>query len=257
MIQSLPKVQVTIDRHVATVMLDRPPHNFVDGATMVELADAFDRVDQDPRCRSIVLGARGKSFCAGADFSTAAEGGAAPDSNQIYAQAMRLFRVRKPIVAAVQGAAVGAGAGLALVADFRIVTAASRFCVNFNRLGFHPGFGLSLTLPRLVGEQAAARLFYVGERIHGERMLALGLADELVDEDRLLDSAIDLARRIAIASPRAVQSTRETLRLGLADAVQAANARELQIQQPQFASEDFREGVAAAAARRDPVFRDF
>lgn len=250
------QVQVTAEGPVATVLLCRPPHNFLDVGTLAELASVLEQLDRDIECRAVVLGSVGKSFCAGADFSGIVDGKPGPDSAALYANAMRLFRTRKPIVAAIQGAAVGAGAGLALVADFRIVSPSSRFCVNFNRLGFHPGFGLSLTLPRLVGVQAAARLFYMGERIHGERMLSLGLADELVGEGDELDRACALARQIAQSAPHAVQTTRETLRLGLADAIEVANARELAIQLPQFASEDFREGVAAAAERRDPVFKN-
>ncbi len=247
-------VLVSADGHVATVLLARAPHNFVDVATMAALADALDRLDDDDHCRAVVLGSLGSSFCAGADFSAIRGGGAMLDTPALYGQGMRLFRTRKPIVAAVHGPAIGAGAGLALVADFRIASPASRFSVPFNRLGIHPGFGMSCTLPRLVGHQVAARLFYTAERIGGERMLELGLADELVPNGEVLLRAQALAREIAQSSPRAVQSTRATLRAGLADAVRAANAREWEIQEPEFASQDFLEGVAAAAARRLPVF---
>lgn len=247
-------LQVSTDGHVTTVLLCRPPHNFIDLEATAALADTLHALDADETCRAIVLGAQGKSFCAGADFSAVPGGGGVMDSAALYGQAMRLFRTRKPIVAAIQGAAIGAGAGLALVADFRIACSASRFSVNFNRLGFHPGFGLSCTLPRLVGPQVAARLFYLGDRIDGERMVQLGLADELAPDDQVRERAQALAREIAISAPQAVQSTRETLRLGLADQVEAINARELAIQRPQFASQDFREGIAAAAERRLPAF---
>jgi len=247
-------VLTTLDGHVATVLLSRPPHNFLDVRSITELADALVRLDEVPDCRCVVLASAGKSFCAGADFTAVPSGGSMLDPGDFYPQAMRLFRTRKPIVAAIQGAAVGAGAGLALCADFRVVSENARFSVNFNSLGFHPGFGLSFTLPYLVGTQAAARLFYTGERLDGRRMMALGLGDELADAGTELAQAQALAARIAKAAPLAVLSTRETLRLGLAERVQAANVRELAIQQPQFASVDFREGVRAFAERRDPVF---
>ena len=247
-------IQLLADGHVTTVLLCRPPHNFVDLEALTALADALHALDADENCRAIVLGSQGKSFCAGANFSAVPDGGDVPDSAALYGQAMRLYRTRKPIVAAIQGAAIGAGAGLALVADFRIACPASRFSVNFNRLGFHPGFGLSCTLPRLVGPQLAARLFYLGERLDGERMLQMGLADELMPDDQVRERALALAREIASSAPQAVQSTRETLRLGLADEVARFNARELAIQRPQFESQDFREGIAAAAQRRAPVF---
>lgn len=144
--------------------------------------------------------------------------------------------------------------GLAVAADFRVTCAEARFCANFNRLGFHPGFGLSVTLPRLVGAQQAAQLFYTGRRISGEEALRIGLADVLVAADQVREAALDLAAEIAISAPLAVESTRETLRLGLADAVRSANERELAIQRVQFATEDFKEGVAAMAQRRLPSF---
>jgi enoyl-CoA hydratase/carnithine racemase len=247
-------ILVSTDGNVATVLLCRAPHNFVDVASLTALADALDALDADEQCRAVVLGSLGKSFCAGADFSAVREGSVMFDTPALYGQGMRLFRTRKPIVAAVQGPAIGAGAGLALVADFRIACPASRFSVPFTRLGFHPGFGVSHTLPRLVGPQVSARLLFTGERIGGQRMLELGLADELVPNEVVMERAQALAREISQSAPLAVQSTRATLRAGLAEAVHAANAREWEIQQREFASQDFLEGVAAAAARRLPVF---
>ncbi|CAN5524577.1 enoyl-CoA hydratase/isomerase family protein [soil metagenome] len=247
-------INLTRDGHVATLTLHRPPHNFVDPATMAALADAFAALDEDADCRAIVLAAEGKSFCAGADFSLVQTGGAAADPAAIYVHAMRLFDNRKPIVAAVHGAAIGAGAGLALVADFRVTCAEARFSVNFNRLGFHPGFGLSHTLPRLIGMQQASLLFYTGRRIGGEEAVALGMADMLVDAVDVLPRAQALAKEIATSAPLAVQSTRVTLRGPLAAEVRAFNQRELAAQKVQFQSADFREGVAAIAERRTPLF---
>lgn len=243
-----------LDTHVATLTLSRPPHNFVDPPFLAEIADALESFDAEAGCRAVVLVADGRSFCAGADFSAMNAGGDRPDSSALYVQAMRLYRTRKPIVAAIQGPAVGAGVGVALACDFRIAAPAARFSVNFNRLGFHPGFGLSFTLPRLIGAQRAARLFYTGERVSAEQALALGLVDELVPVEELRDRAQALAAELAASAPAAVQSTRATLRLGLADAIQAANAHELEVQTREFATNDFREGVRAAAERRPPRF---
>lgn len=217
------------------------------------LADALELLDRDDRCRAIVLASEGKSFCAGADLG-GHDSGADPDPSPFYQQAMRLFRTTKPIVAAVHGAAIGAGVGLALVADFRITCAEARFSVNFNRLGFHPGFGLSLTLPRLIGAQRAALLLYTGRRIDGATAVQMGLADELVEQPRVLARAFELAEEIAASAPLAVESTRATLRAGLVDQIAAANHRELEVQRHQFPTEDFREGVKAMAERRLPNF---
>jgi enoyl-CoA hydratase/carnithine racemase len=246
-------VQVSTDGHVAQLTLRRPPHNYVDPGCMEGLADAFEALDRDAQCRAIVLASEGKAFCAGANFG-AQDGSVQRDPSPFYRQAMRLFRTNKPIVAAVHGAAVGAGVGLALVADFRVTSRDARFSVNFNRLGFHPGFGLSATLPRLVGEQQAALLFYTGRRIDGARAVEIGLADVLVEPGQELVQAWALAQEIATSAPLAVQSTRATLRAGLADRIEAINRQELAAQLTQFPSEDFKEGVAAMAERRLPRF---
>ena len=218
------------------------------------IADTFATLDDDRECRAIVLAAEGKSFCAGADFSAVTTGGSAMDPTGFYANAMRLFDNRKPVVAAIRGSAVGAGLGLALVADFRVTCADARFSANFNRLGFHPGFGLSHTLPRLIGVQRASLLFYTGRRIGGAEAAAIGLVDELVAPDAVLSQAQALATEIAQSAPVAVLSTRRTLRLGLAEKVRALNARELAEQQVHFGTDDFREGINAMAERRTPRF---
>lgn len=249
-----PSISQSREAHVVTLTLRRAPHNFVDATTMRELADRLAALDDDADCRTIVLAAEGKSFCAGADFSAVPSGGQAVDPAEFYTDAMRLFDARKPLIAAVQGPAVGAGVGLALVADFRVTCAEARFSVNFNRLGFHPGFGLSHTLPRLIGMQQASMLFYTGRRIDGTTALAIGLVDELVPADEVLARAQALAQEIAGSAPLAVQSTRATLRAGYAHDVRAVNQRELAEQQVQFLSEDFREGVKAMAERRTPRF---
>jgi len=254
MTETIPSIGVGRQGHVATIALNRPPHNFLDLPFVRELADAFDALSKDDTCRAIVLRSSGKTFCAGADFGAVPQDEAAPDPAPFYAQAMRLFEGCKPLVAAIGGPAIGAGLGLALACDFRVATASARFSANFCRLGFHPGFGMSLTLPRLVGQQQAARLFYTGRRIGGEEAARIGLVDELVDDDALLDAASQLAQDIADSAPLAVASTRATLRGALATDVALANRHELAQQRRQFATADFREGVAAMAVRRLPRF---
>ena len=248
-------VRVSIDGHVGIAEICRAPNNFFDMALIGALASAFERFDADPEVRAILLCAEGKNFCAGADFSNPARDTVGSrDGGHLYQQAVRLFRCETPIVAAVQGAAVGGGLGLSLVADFRVASADSRFTANFNRLGFHPGFGLSITLPRVVGEQKAALLFYTGRRIGGEEAHAIGLVDVLAPQTELRDAALALAKEIAQSAPLAVVSTRRTLRRGLADAIAAITDHELTEQQRQFETEDFKEGVKAMAERRLPAF---
>lgn len=242
---------VTGDGHVAILEFHRPPHNFFDVALISELADALEEIDRQEVFRSVLLCSEGRNFCAGANFPGM---GGHVDAAPLYRQAVRLFQTCKPIVAAIQGSAIGGGLGLALVADFRVVSASTRISANFCKLGIHPGFGLTHTLPAVVGGQKAARLFYTGERIGGQEAVAIGLADVLAPEDDPRAGALALAREVAASAPLAIAATRQTLRHGLADAVGRAIEVELAAQGRHFLTEDFREGVAAMGERRPPRF---
>ncbi len=235
--------------HVALVEFARPPHNYFDGELIAAIADAYEQLERDGSCRAIVLCSEGKHFCAGANF--AAEN---PAEGDLYEQAVRLFAARLPVVAAVQGAAVGGGLGVALSADFRVASADTRFSANFARLGIHHGFGVTVTLPLAVGPQRALELLYTGERIGGEAAHAIGLCDRLVSSDRLREAAVALAEEIAASSPLAVRAIRQTMRGNLADRIREATGREAAEQAKLFATSDFREGVSAAAERRTPRF---
>ena len=246
-------VQTTIgDDHVAIIELCSPPNNFFSLDLIGGVADALERLDADDSARAAVFCAQGKHFCAGADFGT--PGGRAYTSEDLYAAATRIFRTDTPFVAAIQGAAIGGGLGLALSADFRVAAPEARFSANFARLGFHHGFGLGVTLPRLVGEQNAAELLYTGRRVKGEEAVALGLADKLASLDDLREVAHGLAREIAISAPLAVRSIRRTLRGDLGGLVEAATAHAATEQAWLRETADFKEGNKAMAERREPKF---
>jgi enoyl-CoA hydratase/carnithine racemase len=244
--------------HVATVTLRRPPHNFFDVQLIGEIASAFEALDADAACRAIVLCAQGKSFCAGANFggndASADAGSRDASTAQLYRGAVRLFRTGKPIIAAVHGAAIGGGLGLALVADFRVTCAEATFSANFTKLGFHPGFGLTVTLPELIGKNAAALLFLTSRRIKGEEAHRIGLADVLAAQGEVGGAALALAREIAACAPLGVVATRATMRQGLADKIAAATERELSEQSRLRATQDFQEGIRASIDRREPRF---
>lgn len=252
-------VTTTHQGHVAIVTFTRPPHNFADLALIEGVGEAFAAADADRAVRAIVLRSEGRIFCAGADLANAnpvsAEQARAGERNPFYVAAARLFAVRKPVVAAVQGAAVGAGLGLALVADFRIATPAARFVANFVQLGFHPGFGISAVLERVVGRQRAALMLLTGRRIGGEQATAWGLADQLVASDALDAASLALAAEIATGAPLAVQATRATIRGDLHDLVQRQTDRELAEQQWLQKTADYAEGVRAVNERRPGRFR--
>jgi enoyl-CoA hydratase/carnithine racemase len=250
-------VSVVVENFVAQVEIHRPPHNFFDVQLIRDLAEAFNTLDADSGCRVSVLSAEGKSFCAGANFANRAATGVEPGTarnNPLYSEAVRLFCCKKPLLAAVQGPAIGGGLGLALVADFRVVSPEARFAANFVKIGIHPGFGLTYTLPRLIGYQRANLMFLTGRRISGEEALAWGLADILVDAEHLRGAATQLAAEIAENAPLAVVSTRATVRRGLAETVKAQTDIEFVEQDWLMRTADHREGIKAVAERRPGNF---
>ena len=246
-------VSVAMKDHVAQVEIHRPPHNFFDVALIKDLVSAFDTLDKDVDCRVSVLSAEGKSFCAGANFASRQPVGAEPGQrggNPLYFEAVRLFSCKKPIVAAIQGPAIGGGLGLALVADFRVATPEARFAANFVKIGIHPGFGLTYVLPRLIGHQKANLMFLTGRRLDGKEAVEWGLADVLAEPDKLREAATALAAEIAENAPLAIFSTRATVRAGLAEAVKAQTDIEFREQSWLMGTEDHREGVKAVSERR-------
>ena len=258
-------INVSLEDHVATVEIDRPPHNFFDRDLIAQIADAYGELDDDPTCRAILLKSNGKSFCAGANFGSGrgdqsgndefTEEGFKNTTGLLYREGVRLFSAKKPVVAAVQGAAIGGGFGLALTADFRVAAPEARFAANFVKLGIHPGFGLTVTLPNLIGPQAANLMFLTGRRIKGEEALQLGLVDQLAPLDSLADAAQRLAAEIAENAPLAIVSVRATMRQGLADRIAAATDHELAEQQWLRGTQDAEEGIRAVAERRPGSFQ--
>jgi enoyl-CoA hydratase/carnithine racemase len=245
--------------HVTVVEMRRPPYNFFDAALVGGLADAFEFLDSTDDCRAIVFAAEGKAFSAGANFQS--ESGLALFDNSserraddLYRHAVRLFRTRKPVVAAVHGAAVGGGLGMSLVADFRVICENTRFSANFVKLGVHAGFGITHLLPRIVGNQNASLMLLTGRRVGPQEAMAMGLGDVLSTAAHIREDAVALATEIAEAAPLAVESTRETLRQGLADAVEAQLEREFSEQVRLAATGDHQEGIRAVTERRPGRF---
>jgi len=257
---SHPEINVEHHGHVALVEICRPPDNHFDVSLIEGLGDAFEALDRDPEIRALVLASRGKHFCAGANFGDRTQQRerserTASTGNPLYTAGVRLFACRKPVVGAIQGAAVGGGFGLALVPDFRVVAPEARFTANFVKLGFHPGFGLTHTLPRLIGQQRASLMFLTGRRIDGQTALDWGLAEQLVSQEQLRPAAFALAQEIAENAPLALLSVRATLREGLAAAVKAQTDHEYIEQYRLQQTEDHKEGVRAVAERRPGNFK--
>ena len=252
-------VAASIDDGIAIVELRRPPNNFFDLAMIRRIADLYEALATETDARVIVLCAEGKHFCAGADFSggTGRGAGAAASGGpgDLYREAIRIFDAELPVVAAVQGAAIGGGLGLACSADFRVASPKARFSANFAQLGFHHGFALSASLPPIVGQQRALDLLYTGRRVDGAEATRVGLADRLSGDDDVREVATAMAREIAASAPLAVRSIRRTMRAALVESVRLAVEREAAEQLKLQQTADWREGVRASMERRTPVFR--
>jgi enoyl-CoA hydratase/carnithine racemase len=255
------------DSFVATVEMHRPPENFFEVEVLRSLADAYEALGAEPDCRAILLCAEGKHFCAGANIEGSSTRSEGPEDREdredrddadgpdaMDREAARLFEAGLPVVAAVQGAAIGAGFGLVCLADFRIGCPEARFAANFARLGYHHILGLSVTLPAIVGQQHALDLLYTGRRLKGEEALAIGVCDRLVPAGSLRAEAHALAAEIAASAPLAVRSIRRTMRAGVTARFRAATAHETAEQARLESTSDLREGLRAAGERRPPRF---
>jgi enoyl-CoA hydratase/carnithine racemase len=250
------QLHVHIQNHVALLVFKNPPNNFATVGLLRLIADALEKLDAEAQVRAIVLASEGKPFCAGADLVSpngfGAQGG--DPLREFYDQALRIFACRKPIIAAVQGAAIGAGLGLAVAADFRVASREARFSANFVKLGFHPGFGLTCTLPRLIGQQRAAEMFLTAERYKAEDVAAWGLVDRIVASENLREAALAFANEIAVNAPLSLLATRATLRGDLVEQVRATLLHEHREQLKLQNTDDFAEGIRAVTERRPGNF---
>ena len=173
----------------------------------------------------------------------------------LYKQALRIFKSSKPIIAIIQGAAIGGGLGLALSADFRITCKEARFSANFGKLGFHQGFGTSVTLPRIIGNQQAKLLLLTSRRINGEEAYKIGLADIMTDKNLLMKKAEELANEINTSGPLGIISIRKTLNKDLVKEIEKIVIREASEQNKLRKTSDFKEGINASINRRLPIFK--
>ena len=250
------QLDVQIQGSVALLVFQNPPNNFATVSLLRLIADALEKLDAEPQVRAIVLASEGKPFCAGADLASPNGFGAQGDDplREFYDQALRIFACRKPIIAAIQGAAIGAGLGLAVAADFRVATPEARFSANFTKLGFHPGFGLTCTLPRVIGPQRAAEMFLTAGRYKAEEVVAWGLVDRMTSTDNLRETALAFAGEIAENAPLSLLATRATLRGNLAEQVKMTLVHEHREQLKLQPTEDFVEGIRAMTERRPGKF---
>jgi enoyl-CoA hydratase/carnithine racemase len=254
-IPSLANVKISLVDHVATIEFAAEAFNYLSIDLMTQLSRAWDWADAEPACRAIVLCSAGRVFCAGVDFRSMAGAGGDSSPKPLYQLAQRLLAGKKPCIAAVQGAAVGAGLGLAMLADQRVAAPKAQFNASFAQLGFHAGFGLTATLPHVIGRHAACKMLLTAQPIRGEDALRLGLVDALVDDaEGVRDAALASARMIAANAPIAVQGMRQNLRAPLLAQFGLALEQELEAQLNHMKTQDFMEGISAMLTKRAPQF---
>jgi enoyl-CoA hydratase len=243
-------VDIDPEQRVAVVTLDHPDRRNALTLPLVEqLVAAFDAIEAGEEAGAVVVTGAPPAFCAGADLSDLGRSKEA-GLRAIYEGFLRIARSPLPTVAAVNGAAVGAGMNLALCCDVRLVARSARFDTRFLQLGIHPGGGHTWMLDRIVGAQAAAAMVLFGEVLDGEAAAARGLAWRCVEDDELLPEARRLAATAAANPPELTRRTKQTLRtVPTLDAHDAAVDLELETQVWSMEQPWFAERLAALKAR--------
>ena len=247
-------LEINKKSYTTYIKITRPPHNFFDASLISQIADILEEMDHYDKCRSIILHSEGKNFCAGANFTKSDFKDGGEVYPNLYKQAIRLFKTKKPIIAVIQGAAIGGGLGLALAADFRIACENSRFSANFAKLGFHHGFGTTVTLPRVIGNQKAKLMLLTSIRVKGKDAYNMGLADYYVDKIELINKANEISELINSSGPLGIESIRNTINQGLVDEISKAVIREASEQNRLKDTKDFIEGINASLERREAIF---
>ena len=227
-----------------------------------ELLDAFEvaveRARDDEGIRCVIITGRGECFSAGADFRSEVQRGASglphERSYAMYAPFLKVLDIEVPVIGALNGHAVGGGFGLALLCDLRVANRQAKYGANFARLGLHPGMGVSVLLPRLIGVSRASELLYTGRLVRGDEAERIGLVSDAVPGEEVLERAMGIAGEIAENAPIALRLTKRTLRASLdRDIVEGAKA-EACLQAATLETADAAEGVAALLEKRGPRF---
>lgn len=247
-------------------VLDRPDKlNAIDVQFTVELHEAVIRADEDDGVRAVVIMGRGKAFCAGGDLKAMASAAVEPggrashfflDTNLRFHSALAMMAASEiPYIAAVNGAAYGAGMSLALGCDIILAAESARFNWAYTSIGLAPDGGSSLNLPRLVGMQRAMELAFTGRTLKAREALEWGFVNAVYPDEQFEPEAGAFAARVAEGPTRAFGATKRLIREGSAPALEAHMERENRAIAGASATEDFSEGVASFLGRRKPVFR--
>jgi enoyl-CoA hydratase/carnithine racemase len=253
---------VTYEREgdVGVLTMRRPDNR---NSMTSELLDAFAiasrRAREDRGARCVIVTGTGRCFSAGADFKSQIQRAGEDQrpherSYAMYEPFLSILDIEVPVIAAMNGHAIGGGFGLALVCDIRVASTEAKYGANFARLGLSPGMAISYLLPRLVGASRAAELLYTGRLLTGEEAERVGLASRSVPADQVAEVALEMAGAIAANAPIAVRATKELLRVGLGWEAKRAARHEAFAQADSVATRDAQEGIAALLDKREPRF---
>ena len=252
--------------HVTTLTLDRPDTMNPLGATGDgdAFAAACDAINADMAVRCVILTGAGRAFSAGGDIKAMKErtgtfGGTAPEisdgyRNNIHKVLRALYGLRVPLIAAVNGPAIGLGCDLACLADMRLASERAKFGVTFLKLGLIPGDGGAWLLPRIIGSARAAQLLFTGDVIDAETALDWGLISDVHAPEALMDSAMALAERMAVQPPQALRLAKTLLRHGQTASYDTIMELSAASQALMHETEDHMEGVHAILEKRAPKF---
>ncbi len=252
------EVELSRDGVVATLRINRPDAlNALSVSVLAGLDDAVGEIESSQEIRAAIVTGEGRAFVAGADIEQIAR--LDPESGRAFAARgqqvfNRIERLEKPVVAAVNGFALGGGCELAMACHMRIASSRARFGQPEVKLGILPGFGGTQRLPRLVGRGVATQLILSGEMIGAELALRIGLVNEVVEPDALLDRARELLAQILANGPRAVAASLAAIRVGLDMPLDDALGVEARLFSELCATDEMREGTTAFLEKRDPKF---
>jgi len=252
---------VTRDDGLATVTLDHPPMNTISTTLTAELTQVMRQLADDDQVRGVLINARGRTFCAGAEL-VLSEDGSPPTSlgtrkwvvslNDMY---LSILNAEKPVVCAVNGIAVGGGFTLVLACDMVIASEAATFTTVFLRRGLFPDVGVNYLLPRIVGLHKAKELIFTADAIDAKEAERIGIVNKVVPAERLDEEARAIARRLASAATKAIGLSKTVMHYGLGMDMRSTFEFEAWGQGMCILSEDTKEGVMAFLEKRPPVFK--
>ncbi len=260
---------VIVERHDRVMLLrfNRPERmNAMGGTLMPELMDAIEEGTKDDSVGAFVVTGEGRAWCAGADLEDAGQrqqGDSAPQRRSQSVDTMgpgrsilAIYKSGKPMIAAVNGVAVGGGFGLCSAFDIRIASDRARFGTIFIKRALASDFGLSYFLPRMVGHERATELFYTGRIVDAEEALQLGIVSRVVPHDQLVDESLEFATQVANQPPTALAFTRRMLQHSQSATIEQQLEFEWPLQRDLLQGPEFKEAVAAFREKREPNYND-